>query len=73
MLIQIFIYLTTISRFLSFLYLIILLATKTYNKKIQKVKSIFENNYINSTNFYFNLYYIAKAKKLYNLQDLIIN
>ncbi len=61
------------SRFLRSSNLTILLNTQIYNKKIQKTKNIFEDNYINNTNLYLNLYYITKAKELHNLQNLTIN
>jgi len=40
---------------------------------MQRAKDTFEDNYIDSTNLYLNLYYIIEAKELHNLQNLTIN
>jgi len=53
--------------------LIILLETQIYSKKMQKARDIFEDNYIDNTNLYLNLYYMAKARELHSLQNLTIN
>jgi len=53
--------------------LTILLEAQIYNKKIQRARDTFEDNYIDSTNLYLNLYYMIEAKELHSLQNLIIN
>ena len=40
---------------------------------MQKARDIFEDNYIDNTNLYLNLYYMAKARELHSLQNLTIN
>jgi len=54
-------------------YLIILLEAQIHNKKMQKARSTFEDDYIDSTNLYLNLYYMTKARELHSLQNLTIN
>jgi len=53
--------------------LTILLEAQIHSKKMQRARSTFENNYIDSMNLYLNLYYIVEAKGLHNLQNLTIN
>jgi len=53
--------------------LTIFLEAQIHSKKMQRAKDTFEDNYIDSTNLYLNLYYMAKARELHNLQNLTIN
>ncbi len=53
--------------------MIILLEAQIHSEKMQRARSTFEDDYIDSTNLYLNLYYMAKARGLHNLQNLIIN
>jgi len=53
--------------------LTILLKAQTHSKKMQRARNIFEDDYIDSTNLYFNLYYMIEARELHNLQNLTIN
>jgi len=40
---------------------------------MQRARDTFEDNYIDNTNLYLNLYYMIEAKELHNLQNLTIN
>ncbi len=51
----------------------ILLEAQTYSEKMQRARDTFEDDHINSTNLYLNLYYMTKARGLHNLQNLTIN